>query len=138
MQITDRDGTQLGSYSAYFKLAQPFWKPRLGLTGHRFRPGQRVLSRVENLGTETVMYGESFSVQRLEGGQWIHVPNMTQKYWALWLGGASAGGSGRCSSLYLPDDISPGRYRIVKEVGPSPWPRGKRSYFLTAPFEVTG
>lgn len=138
IQFAGENGGQLGSYGAYFKLARPFWKARLGLSGKRFHAGQRVLSRVENLGTEMVSFGEEFGVQRREGGGWAHVPDATQGIWFMWLGAVGAGWSGRCSSLYLSEDFTPGLYRIVKEVGPSPWPRGKRSYHLTAPFEVVG
>jgi hypothetical protein len=137
IQFTDNHEKLLGSYSAYFKITRPIWKPRLGLSRHRVRSAQRILSRVENLGTETVMYGEQFWVQRLESGSWTWVPSATQGAWFLWLGGAGPGASGRCSALQVPTDFTPGRYRIVKEVGPFPWPRGNRSDFLTAPFEVT-
>jgi hypothetical protein len=38
--------------------------------------------------------------------------------------------------LQLPDDFPPGHYRIVKEVGPFPWPRGGHARHLVAPMEV--
>ena len=135
IQFTAESGALLGSYSEYLKVVPPYWKVRLGLSGSTFKPGERVLSRVENLGTETVSYGESFSVQRLEGGQWMRAPELTRGPWLMWLGIAGAGRSGRCSSLYLPEDVAPGQYRISKSVGEHGWPRGK-SRRLTAPFEV--
>jgi hypothetical protein len=55
IQFTDRNGVLLGFYGAYLKLARPFWKVRLGLNRRRFHPGERVLSRIENVGTETVV-----------------------------------------------------------------------------------
>ncbi|HEU5143146.1 MAG TPA: immunoglobulin-like domain-containing protein [Solirubrobacterales bacterium] len=137
-EILDEDGKQLANYGEHLKVfARRYWKPRLTLNGSEFRPGQRVLSRVENHGTEQVNYGEEFGVQRLEGGSWVAVPGMTQRVWALWLGLAGPGVSGRCSSLHLPDDVAPGDYRIVKRVGKASWPRG-RSYWLAARFAVVG
>jgi hypothetical protein len=137
-EILGENGKRLAKYSEHLKVfAKRYWKPRLALNGSDFRPGQRVLSRVENHGTEQVNYGEEFGVQRLESGSWVDVPGITQRLWALWLGLAGPGVSGRCSSLYLPDDVLPGSYRIVKRVGKASWPRG-RSYWLAAPFTVVG
>jgi hypothetical protein len=136
-EIVDGEGRVLGSYGEYLKVfARSYWKPRLGLAKRSFRPGELVLSRVENFGTEWVYYAESFSVQRLEGKAWGVVPDVTRRRWARWLGIIGPGVSGRCNSLSLPDDFPAGRYRIVKAVGPHPWPRGQRSYRLTAPFTV--
>ncbi len=138
LEILDDAGKLLGAYSRYLKVfGRPFWKVKLGLNGHRFRPGQLVLSRIENLGTEQVMYGEEFRVQRFEEGSWESVSNGRQG-WQLWLGMLGPGASGSCTSFRIPRDFEPGLYRILKEVGPEPWPRGKRSYYLTAPFEVVG
>jgi hypothetical protein len=136
IQFTDRSGTVLGSFGAYFKLVRPFWKARLGLSRRKPRQGQRVLSRVENLGTETVYFGEDFRIQKKEGGTWVQIPNPTQRFWFRWLGGVGPGSSGRCSMLHLPDDFPPGHYRIVKEVGTFPWPRGGNARYLVAPMEV--
>lgn len=135
-EIVDADGHVLSIYSNYLKVfTKLFWKPRLGLSRDTVQPGQRVLSRVENFGTEYVSYGEAFGVQRLEGGKWIAVPEVRPRGWLLWLGMAGPGGAGRCSALYLPDDVLPGHYRIVKEVGKAGWPRGK-SYWLARSFQV--
>lgn len=138
IQFANRSGDLLGSYSAYLRVVRPFWKARLGLSGRTFHPGALVLSRVENFGTETVMYGEDFSVQRFENDSWAHVPDLARGPWFMWLGAAGPGASGRCSALRLPNDVAPGQYRIVKEVGRPPWPNGKRSRHLTARFDVAG
>lgn len=135
MQIVDRAGDGIGSYGAYFKVVPPTWKPRLGLSHDIVRPGERLLIRVENYGSETVTYGESFRVQRFEDGAWAPVADLTRHPWFMWLGALGPGGTGRCSSLSLPPDTAPGRYRIAKQVGTLRWPKGKR-FRLTAPFEV--
>lgn len=136
-EIIDAEGEVLGRYGEHFKVfGRPFWKVRLGLSGSRFHKGQRVLSRVENLGTEWVEYGEAFSVQRYEGGEWVPDAEATPAGWLLWGGASGPGASGQCSSLYLDRDFLPGRYRIVKEVERPSSPKPKRLYRLTAPFWV--
>ncbi len=137
IEIVDFDGKPLAKYSRYIRVERKFWDARLGLDHDEFQPGGQVLSRVENFGTEYIAFGEEFGIQRYEGGSWIHVRNPSQSIWFLWLGFAGPGSAGRCSALQLPRDFPAGQYRIVKEVGPSSWPKSKRSYHLTAPFEVT-
>lgn len=135
MQIVDKSGGAIGSYGAYFKVVRPAWRPKLGLSRDALRPGQRLLIRVENYGSEIVTYGESFRVQRFEDGAWVPAADLSRNLWLSWLGGLIPGGTGQCNSLSLPSDTPPGRYRIVKQVGTIRWPRGRRSQ-LTAQFEV--
>ncbi|HEX5761810.1 MAG TPA: hypothetical protein VFY04_01675 [Solirubrobacterales bacterium] len=137
LSISNEEGKVLGRYSEYLKVfAKEFWKVRLGLSRRRVRPGQRILSRVENLGTVPVRYGEDFSVQRFDGSDWIGVPEATPGLVASWLGNVAAGGTGRCSALSLPRDFPLGRYRIVKRVNPGSRFPGRRLYHLAAPFKV--
>lgn len=135
MKISNQAGQVLGSYGAYFKVVRPFWKVKLGLARDLVQPGQRIFSRLENYGTETVRYGEAFGIQRLEGGEWVGQPELVGDLWLLWLGILSPGRTGLCNAVTLPDDTEPGSYRVVKSVEPGP--RRKR-VFLTAPFRVQG
>jgi hypothetical protein len=137
MQIADKSGAKIGSYGAYFRVVRPFWRPKLRLTRDVVRPGQRLLIRVENHGSETITYGESFRVQRYEEGAWVEGLDLRRRRWFLWLGFLQPGGAGRCSALVLPTDTPPGRYRIVKSVRTERWPKG-REITLAAPFEVLG
>lgn len=133
MQIMDRSGKTIGAFGAYFKVVRPSWRPRLALNRNILRPGQRMLMRVENYGSETVIYGESFRVQRFEDGTWVPAEDLTPKLWLLWLGGSGPGGTGRCSALSLRSDTPPGHYRIVKMVKGRPDGGPTR---LTAGFDV--
>jgi hypothetical protein len=135
MEISSKSGKVLGSFGAYFKVVRSFWKVRLGLAHDVVRPGQRVFSRLENYGSETVDYGESFSIQRREGGRWVGQPDLTPNVWLLWLGTLSPGRTGLCNSIDLPASINPGRYRFLKRVGLGP---RRKSATLTAPFTVQG
>ncbi|HEU5252758.1 MAG TPA: immunoglobulin-like domain-containing protein [Solirubrobacterales bacterium] len=134
MQIESAAGETIGSFGAFFKVVRPYWKVRLGLARDALRPGQRVFSRLENLGTLTASYGESFSVERFNGVSWEPQPEILgRKFWLLWGGILGPGRTGLCNSFRLPADMSPGRYRVVKSVGLS---LRKLSRLLTAEFTV--
>ena len=136
LQFADRDGKQLGSYSAYAKVARSFWKARLKLDRRVYRPGRRVFARLENLGTRTMTYGESYAVQRWVRGGWVAAPDLTPDGALLWLGVAGPGASGVCNAPQLPRNIEPGRYRIVKPVTELVPERRDREHRLVAPFRV--
>jgi hypothetical protein len=136
IEIVDFDGEELAHYSRYVRVERKFWDARLGLNRQVFQPGQQVLSRVENFGTESILYGEDFRIQAYREGKWTRVRASSRDGWLLWLGSAGPGWAGRCSALRLPRDFPPGQYRIVKEVEPPSQPPGERIYHLTAPFEV--
>jgi hypothetical protein len=136
MQIANESGTRLGSYSAYFKVVRPSWKPRLQLSRNALQPGQRLLARLDNYGTEVVSFVEAFSVQRAEGAEWVAV-DLPRRRWRMWLGQLGPGASSRCNELILPAEIPHGTYRIVKRAGTERWPEGKSTQ-VTALFEVVG
>ncbi|MEZ5078404.1 MAG: immunoglobulin-like domain-containing protein [Solirubrobacterales bacterium] len=139
IEFLDQRGEVLGAYSVYFRVFEKrYWKARLSLNAERFQPGSRVWGRVENLGTERVYYGESFLLERWADDSWVSAQDVfgANFGFALWLGNIEPGAHGECNSLELPSDVDPGRYRLVKEVGPAPWPNGDRRYLLTAPFIV--
>jgi len=132
-------GTTIGSYSSYFKLVPPSWRPRLKLNRTTARPGQQILSRLENLGSDVITYGEEFFVQRRVDGRWSSARDLLgEGVWALWLGILEAGGYGRCSALRLPDDTKPGQYRIVKDISRANGDRPSNVDFVAAPFKVLG
>jgi hypothetical protein len=135
IEIADLGGKRLAKYDRYVRVERKFWDARLALNSAAFRPGEQVLSRVENFGTETIAFGEEFRLQGYRGGSWVPVEGPLPDGWLLWLGYLAPGMGGQCSALRLPDDFPPGQYRIVKEVGRSSWPKSDGS-FLTAPFEV--
>lgn len=136
VQFTDEDGRQLAAYSSYVKVMRPFWKARLRVDRRTYRPGQKVLSRLENLGTRTMTYGEEFEVQRLARGKWVAAPDLTPNGSLLWLGVSGPGAYGVCNSVRLPKDVAPGRYRIVKPVTEAVPHRRDRLRRLVAPFLV--
>lgn len=137
MQITDGEGAVVGSFSSHFKVVQPSWHPRLRLNKNVLRSGERLLARLENHGSRTVSFGESFRVQRIENGEWVQASDLSVGPWLAWLGYLGPGSSGKCNSLFLPVSTPPGMYRIVKSVGTELWPKGRMDR-LAAAFRVVG
>jgi hypothetical protein len=134
MRIETAAGETLGKFSAFFKVVRPHWNVQLGLARDALRPGQRVFSRLENLGSLTAFYGESFSVERFDGVSWEPQSNLPDRnVWLMWGGILGPGTTGLCNSLRLPEDLAAGRYRVVKAVGRE---RGKLSRRLAAEFTV--
>lgn len=139
LRITDRSGVELAHYGKYVRVIPSFWRVRLGLDKRRVKPGQRVLNRVENLGSGRPFYGEEFRVQRQVNGQWVRPPKLPRGMWVLWLGTAGPGEAGGCSQLRLPAYFPDGRYRIIKWVERSAGrPVSRHRVRLVAPFEVVG
>jgi hypothetical protein len=136
IQISDSAGNQLGNYSEYLRVVPPSVRVRLGINGRRFRQGQTVATRPEELGTELITFGADFQVQRRSNGAWRRYPPMTPNAWAAWLGGIGPGSAGRCSSFRVPAGTPHGHYRVVKRVGTSFGREPSLSLTLTAPFSV--
>jgi hypothetical protein len=134
LKIEGPTGEQLAEYSTYVWVERKFWAPRLGLSSPAVHPGELLLSRPENMGTIDFEYGEEFRLQRKIGGSWTPIKLPGEVAWELWLGYAGAGAAGQCSEMRIPQDFSPGRYRIVKSITRTP--RAK-PIFLAAPFTVS-
>jgi hypothetical protein len=134
MRIESAAGETVGSFGAYFKVVRPYWNVKLGLARNALRPGQRVFSRLENFGSQTASYGESFSVERFDEASWVPQPDLLgRRGWLAWGGILGPGNTGLCNSFRLPDDVSAGLYRVVKSVGPS---LRKQSIRLSAEFTI--
>lgn len=137
IQISDREGKELGSYSTYLRVVPEAVKVRLGINRHRFRPGQTVATRPEVLGTNWITYGEFFEVERMSNGRWHQDPALAPGSWLFWSGSVGLGGAGRCSRLKIPADTPPGKYRVSKPVGVERHRIQLLPLTLTAPFSVT-
>jgi hypothetical protein len=136
VQISDAKGTRLGAYGEYVRVVEPSVKVRLGISDRRFRPGQSLAARPEEIGTSWISFGEHFEVERRSSGGWRPYPPLNTRNWNLWLGTAGPGGAGRCSHLRIPPETPAGRYRLVKGVGVLTGGEHARALTLTAPFSV--
>jgi hypothetical protein len=128
-------GITLGSYSAYFKLVRPSWRPRLRLDRRFVYAGQTIQGRVENLGSERVSLGEEDFVQRKTAAGWVGAG------WSPGLDGLvetqlGPGAAEGCFARSVPEDAPLGRYRLVKPVEGPAGSADRRKVLLKAPFEV--
>jgi hypothetical protein len=137
IQFSDFNGNLLGSYSQYLRVVQRSVRVRLGINDRRFRPGQTIATRPEDLGTDTLRYGEEFDVQRRVDRHWRRYPPMNQNSWEAWLGVTGAGDAGSCSSFTIPTDTPKGRYRVVKHLGVDIGREQVLPLTIAAPFAVS-
>lgn len=136
LRITSRSGAELAHYEQYLRVVRLLWGVRLGLNKSRFKPGETVLSRIENLGSDDPIYGAYFKVQQRVGGRWVHPPALPRiGSWDAWSASVPPGETGRCNAIWLPADMPDGHYRMIKDVGD---PEEERGATLVAPFEVVG
>jgi hypothetical protein len=128
-------GRHSGRYGFYIKAESPRGEARLAIAGDRFRPGQRMGMRLENLGTERITYGLDGFLEREVRGEWRPVPDEDA---VPLIGFMTEGGeASSCFSYELEPDLPPGRYRLVKEVSVHAEPQGYHDHLLTAEFQVT-
>ena len=133
-------GKRLGAFGMYFRVVTPTSNTRLTLNATSYRPGSTVFDRIENFGTSTALYGESYTIEKWDGVAWSPAPE-TPRAFILPLYSVPGGKAGDdCSPFNIPPSMPPGYYRMVKSVEYSHgWPGlspGHRQTVLTAEFEV--
>lgn len=134
--LTSPNGCRaFGSFQLYFRVIRPTRDARLALDADSYADGQTVFGRIENHGTEPVLYGAPYSIERRDGTSWSLAPESPDDF-ILPLYGASPGESGNeCSSFSIPSSMAPGHYRMTKEVGFGRLREGEAT-ILTAEFDV--
>ena len=108
-------GRKLGGYGLYFRVVRPTRDASLRLNAASFHIGQSVFGQLENRGTETVLYGAAYRIERLDGTTWVRAPESPRAFVAIGLY-ALPGRSGDCSSFWIPPTMPSGHYRMVKGV----------------------
>jgi hypothetical protein len=136
IEIADFTGKTLAVYDRYLRVERAFWDAKLGLSATELRPGEQLLVRLENLGTEWIEFGEELRLQAHRGGEWTGIGVPGRAGWLLWGGSLMPGRSWSCSAIDLPRSFPPGRYRIVKQVYRQISATNTRTYWLSAPFTV--
>jgi Big-like domain-containing protein len=98
--------------------------------------GQAVFGRIENQGTEPVLYGAPYRIEKRDGTSWSLAPESPDNF-ILPLYDASPGESGdECSFFSIPSSMAPGHYRMTKEVGFGRPARKGEATILTAEFDI--
>ncbi|HEY5052917.1 MAG TPA: immunoglobulin-like domain-containing protein [Solirubrobacterales bacterium] len=93
----------------------PPFKVRLGVDRGSVRPGGQLRVRVEDLGTEDVVYGLAYELARWEGGSWVKQrtgPFFKSRSFVR------AGTASACQGIDIPSQAAPGLYRVSKKVAP--------------------
>lgn len=135
LRIAGKRSAKLAHYQRYLRVVRKVWNVRLGLNRQRFKPGQTVLSRIDNFGSERASFGDGVGVQRRVGDRWVRARDMPPIFLEMWEAWAPPAETAGCIPFELPADFPSGQYRIVKRVGRAD---GKSGAWLTAPFEVAG
>jgi len=114
IEFQGRSG-KLGSYSEYLRVVPRRAAARIRLSSPTYRAGSEVWFRLENVGTAAISFGELFSIERYNGSAWekdaatpVGAPAV-----AIELAGGVAY---RCKRVTLPQDGSPGLYRLSQKV----------------------
>ncbi|MDW8043923.1 MAG: hypothetical protein RMJ30_06790 [Nitrososphaerota archaeon] len=89
---------------------------RLTLSPAVVKRGIRSIEYTIRNGRDSPIYfGAPYDVQRFEGGKWTSVEWMKDLVWIMILYSLGPGDS-MTLRVYLPDDVEPGCYRLVKTV----------------------
>jgi hypothetical protein len=125
-----------GFFKFYFRAIRPTRAARLALDADSYARGQTVFGRIENRGTEPVLYGAGYRIERYDGMSWSLAPESPDVF-ILPLYNASPGESGEeCSPFPIPSSMAPGHYRMTKEVGFGRPAREGETTTVAAEFEV--
>lgn len=131
-----KSGRKLGGYGFYSRVVPVTKHALLSLNSETYAPETTVFGRLENFGTDPILFGEPYVIERLEGSTWVRAPESPRAF-ILPLYFTEAGATSRCSPFWIRPTMS-GRYRMAKEIeyGAWPSPRNRRPVILTAEFDV--
>lgn len=109
-------GKRLGSFGRYFRIVQP--NPAFGfaINATAYRPEQTVLGRIENVGSTQLVSSGAYRIDRLENGAWVHAPEDVPAQETFELYFIEPGRTSDCTRFWIPPQMPPGRYRMVREV----------------------
>jgi hypothetical protein len=110
----------------------PAFKIRLGKDRQATHPRGKLRVRVENLGTETVRYGNSYRLQRYKHGSWIDEPVGPFFTNIIY---AQGGTAGPCQEIRMARNATAGTYRLSKQVKPAA-SQGGKSIIVRTTFRV--
>jgi len=136
-------GNLLGKYSSYLRVVRPRFSARLLVSAPVVHRGERVSTRLANLGTEpisSISPDWGFAVEHFTGDGWVpaasNPPPQKQKPIGQKL---FAGQMDDCVRLRIPSFEEPGRYRFSMAVDRSRRIRPEdRVVAVTAEFEIDG
>lgn len=115
VEIVFRDGSGqlLGRYGEYVRVMLPHPESRLTLPQSAYRPGEVVAPRLENMGTDRLLYGLGYSIEKFDGTGWSRA-SISPTGAVLLIGlGSGPGEAASCWSFAVPSGAPPGQYRFL-------------------------
>lgn len=133
LDIRKQSGKFVGAVSHYVRAVKPKFSVRLDLANSTLHQGDKSMSRVLNLGTTELYYGEGIEVQQLRESEWVRAPEFSPTHVHRRAARLLAGQAGPCEAFQVPETVPTGQYRLVKRVTSF---YKDRSRIIRTPFEV--
>lgn len=140
IEVVFRDGSgkRLGRYGKYLLIIEQQSGARLNLLQSSYRPGETVVPRLENEGTDTLFYGLGYVIEEFDGVEWVPT-SLGPKFFLLIGLSSSPGEAASCWRFTVPAETPPGKYRFRLSIDVYKEPSRRESpehSSLTAEFEV--
>ncbi len=104
-------GKRLGRFGRYLRVLESHPEERLTLLQSAYRPGETVVPRLENEGTDRLSYGLGYSIEQFDGAAWVPTSLGPKFFLAIGLD-SFPGEAASCWEFTVPIDTPPGRYRF--------------------------
>jgi|GEM_PF-1709721 len=113
-EIATISGKRLGRFGENFRVVKPYVNAKFSFENASVAPGETLQPCLENLGTESIVYGEKFRIERYSESGWAVVPALTHSSGESLIGYWNGPGSAASHwSVTLPLNSDVGSYRFV-------------------------
>lgn len=133
LNIRNQSGQPVGALSHYVRVLKPKASARLEVADSTLHRGEEGRSRLLNLGTTILHYGEQVEVEQLRETGWVPVPEFAPGPYIWPISKLYAGQAGGCEAFRVPETAAPGKYRLVKRLASF---SDDKSRIIHMPFEV--
>lgn len=114
--IRSPSGRKLAEFGNYYRVIKPSVRARLALSSSTYRRGETLFARVENPGAAFALFGQEYTIEKLEGEAWVRAPESPGPFVMPLYSIAPGRTSGHCIVFPTPTSMPPGRYRLSQEV----------------------
>jgi len=113
LEVVFRDGSgkRLGRFGRYLRAVESHSDVRFTLAQSAYHAGETVLPRLENEGTDRLLYGLGYSIEQFDGVNWTPTSLGPKIFLAIGLA-SSPGEAVSCWGFKIPAETSPGKYRL--------------------------
>jgi len=113
IEFRNRAGKRIGRFGRYLRVMRPRRDARLTLKATSFQPGETVSPRLENFGTESLLYGLGYSIESYDGATWSRSAIDRPRPVPLIGLRTGPGEAASCWDFTIPPDARPGLHRFV-------------------------